>query len=242
MPKQPYFAENGEEVPSVTQITGKYKNMSGLMKWYYDEGASGQPFNAKRDRAGNIGTAMHHMISSHITGHSLDASIVMAAGIDQPMVHILFDKFRRWWEGLKVMEVICTEKMLVSERYRYGGTPDLVALDANGTAVIFDWKTSSDFYQEMLMQGAAYRQLVGEATGVIAPTAQFILIAKDRPRISVYTLLAEHMDPALDKFITLRAAYELEDTLDSIVKRIRKDAVRHDYSYSEAAPGTAQAG
>ncbi len=242
MPKQPYFTADGKEVPSVTTITGKYKNMGGLLHYYWKEGREGREFNKSRDKAGDIGTALHHMISCYIMMQEHDFEILEGVKDDMPMVHILFDKFKRWWDTQKVGEVVCAEKMLVSEHHGYGGTPDLVAWDANGTAVLFDWKTSSDFYQEMLMQGAAYCQLVGEVTGLIVDTAKFILIAKDRPKLGVYSISAPEMTQAFDKFKLLRAVYELEEPLDSTVKGIRKNAVRYDYSQQQGSPGPAKAG
>ena len=50
---------------------------------------------------------------------------------------------------------------LVSEQYQFGGTFDAVC-EVNGKIVICDWKTSSDVYDEFVIQLGAYRQLIQE--------------------------------------------------------------------------------
>src|SRR5271154_5713115 len=237
MPKHTYLTIDGIEQPTTTEITGKYKDMVGLLKWYFTNGfeagwnahASGLPYpvkftneivNAKRNAAGEIGEILHVLVDAYIQKKDYSVSHFPLEAVTKAQK--LFPRFQQWWDK-RGLTTIATECSMVSEEYRYGGTVDFVGSDHN-VYLIMDWKTSGDFYVEMLLQVAAYRQLILENMGTKPELAQIILIAKDRPRIGIYTIKPEHMDKAFPYFLTMRQLYGMADSIEAITQEI-KDAV-----------------
>lgn len=228
--KEPYFLADGTEVPSVTQITGRYKESEGLNRWYHKQGWDHIPFNQTRDKAGDIGSAVHHLILQHIMESNEEGGWgVNLDHADAEVVSGLFTMFKQWWAGTEVEKIVAAEKPMVSEKYRYGGTSDLIGITRDARTIILDWKTSKDFYQEMQMQMAAYRQLCLEVMGVVVDTAFIVKMAKDRPEMTVFEVNREDMDEGMEKFLHLRAAYAMETNIEATVERIRHAAVKHDY-------------
>ena len=238
MPKITYLNAAGEEVPSTTTIIGKYKDMGGLMHFAWSEGKAGRGLNESRDRAGDIGSMLHGMIEAYIRainwGPPADSK---SEDIDLAMR--LFTTFKRWWAENKI-EVVATEVSLVSEDYQYGGTLDLVArfpivhpaASVGATFLgLMDWKTSSAYYQEMLLQMAAYRQLWYErnmSPGIVRAT--LVLFSKTDAKMKIYPVTSEDMDLAFKKFLLLRGAYDMEAAINKSVKETRRAAISYDYS------------
>ena len=231
MPKITYLNAAGEEVPSTTTIINKYKDMGGLMHYAWSEGKAGRGLTESRDRAGDVGSMLHGMIEAYIKDdiawprppHPLNAE-------DLETATQLFGTFKGWWAKNKV-EVVATEISLVSEEHQFGGTLDLVVKSTTGYLALMDWKTSRDYYQEMLLQMAAYRQLWYET----APddeekrisVATLVLFSKTERKMKFYTVTAEQMDLAFQKFLLLRKTYDMEVAIAQLVKETRRAAVSY---------------
>ena len=234
MPKIKYLNAAGEEVPTTTTIIGKYKDMSGLMHFAWSEGKAGRGLNESRDRAGDVGSMLHGMIEAHLSGVDWEGTGV---GEDLNLACRLFATFKRWWEENKI-EVVATETSLVSEEHQYGGTLDLVANIPPYGICLLDWKTSSAYYQEMLLQMAAYRHLWAEASGDIKgdayahriAKATLVLFSKTDRKMKFYPVTEEQMDFAFEKFLLLRECYGMEAAINQSVKETRRAAVSYDYS------------
>ena len=69
------------------------------------------------------------------------------------------------------------EQPFVSDRFRFGGTIDCLA-KIDGQLVLLDFKTSKGIFPEMLIQLAAYNQLLAEA-GHITHHAMILRIGRD---------------------------------------------------------------
>jgi len=57
------------------------------------------------------------------------------------------------------------EYPMYSVKYRYAGTPDLVAINDKDEIILFDWKTAQSYQKSYSYQTAAYEQLVKEVFG-----------------------------------------------------------------------------
>lgn len=229
MPKIIYKLKDGTEVPSTTTVIGKYKDMGGLLHYYWKEGKEGRGFNQRRDIAGDIGTAIHHLIERHIKGEPADPTWPTALSApDAEIVAKMFFEFEAWWDTLGIKRVISTEASLTSEIYRYGGTVDLILETGMLSAMIMDWKTGRDFYQEMILQMAAYRWLCEETMGVLVTEAKIVTLSKEGKGIKVYTVTLDDMKQGFDKFLKLREVYDMEASLKTAVERIRDGSERHD--------------
>jgi predicted RecB family nuclease len=61
------------------------------------------------------------------------------------------------------MVFVSQERTVISKKYRYAGTLDLLAsIDKNPTPLVIDVKTGKDIYEESFLQTAAYRNAITE--------------------------------------------------------------------------------
>lgn len=169
-PKAGYFLADGTRVPGTTTIIGRYKESGGLIHWAWNEGREGRELYAKRDEAANIGTAAHAMIECAINagseGHQLGSDVSEAAlslyGLDDEGQRKARGAFGAYlsWASLTKLVIVAQEMSMVSERYRFGGTPDAIAIALiEGKRSMLDWKTSNGIYPDYLIQIAAYKEL-----------------------------------------------------------------------------------
>jgi hypothetical protein len=161
-PRQGYFSADGQKIPSVTTIIGRFKESGALIRWAFKQGEMGVPLYEKRDAAADVGTYVHTMIEAFLSGGELN--IAAPAGMtleNQEKAADAFGAFRSWLDGSR-LRVTPLERHLVSEHHRFGGTPDAIAQEPDGTLSLLDWKTSKTFYPDQLVQVAAYRQLWNE--------------------------------------------------------------------------------
>ena len=154
-PKQGYYLD-GERVPSVTTILGRFKDSSALIKWAYNQGKAGVELYASRDEACEIGTLVHAMVEADIHGQPHPD---IPAALEE-RVRLAYGAWRAWW-AQSGLEVFATEQQMVS-RLGYGGTPDAVGRNTAGQVVLLDWKTSNGAYVDYLVQLAAYSHLWDE--------------------------------------------------------------------------------
>ena len=108
--------------------------------------------------AGRIGTLAHNMIEEFTKGGVVNLDGYTPNEISQAKT--AYYGFYNWFANNNVT-FYETELKLVSEQYQFGGTFDAVC-EVNGKIVICDWKTSSDVYDEFVIQLGAYRQLIKE--------------------------------------------------------------------------------
>lgn len=232
MPKITYLNTAGLDVPSTTTIINKYKDMGGLMHFAWSEGKAGRGLNESRDRAGDVGSMLHGQIDAFLKDE-LWGLPVDANPEDAQIAARLYAVFREWWAHNKI-EVVATETSLVSETYQYGGTIDLVGNYPGFGLIIMDWKTSSAYYQEMLMQMAAYRRLWQECRGQAIGRATLALFSKVDRKIKFYQVTDADMAMGFEKFLLLRKAYDMEAAIAKSVKETRRAAISYDHSSGQA--------
>ena len=227
MPKITYLNAAGVAVPSTTTIINKYKDMGGLMHFAWSEGRAGRGLNESRDRAGDVGSMLHGQIDAFLKDELW--GLPVDANPDDAQIAVrLFAVFREWWAHNKI-EVVATEVSLVSEDYQYGGTIDLVGYCPRFGLIIMDWKTSSAYYQEMLLQMAAYGHLWQECKQQVIARATLALFSKTDSKIKFYPVTEKQLDFALNKFLLLRECYDMEAAIAKSVKETRHAAVSYDH-------------
>ena len=231
-----YVLNDGSIVPSVTTIIGRFKESGALIHWAAGQAAehvlkgvqaeiragssalspelvsslcasAKSAYRDVRDAAAEAGTVAHGMIEADILGKpvTVEGSPILVA-----KARSAFEAYRSWVENMK-LAFIWTERAFVSERYRYGGTPDALA-QAGNQLVLMDWKTSNAVYGDYLVQLAAYKQLIEENhPGTEIQGFYLCRFAKENADFSVhhYTDLAE----AWRMFELLREAYEIDKAL-----------------------------
>ena len=94
-----------------------------LIHWAWQQGKDGFDYKKTRDEKADAGTLSHYMILCDLKEQEPDLSEYSQKIIDQAETRIL-----KWWDWKKEhdIEPIALETPMVSEFYRYGGTPDFV--------------------------------------------------------------------------------------------------------------------
>lgn len=164
-PHQIYTLSDGSRVVGASTVAGINKPVGPLMGWAVKMHKQGIDYRKFTDDAADIGMIAHFMAQCHLTGKMADLEEFTTCEI--ALARVAFDKFVDFWDKNK-MEVIDVEVQLVSEKYRYGGTIDLIAFDhKHQHGVVWDWKTSKSIYESHLFQVAGYFQLWNETSKLL---------------------------------------------------------------------------
>lgn len=183
-PANGYRNSAGDQVPGVTDITGRFKQASGLIHWAYSQGRAGVPLYGSETE---LGTIVHAIIEQDLAGHTheeiRDYAECALRGRSIAEVNAARNCFRayRSWTKKHAIEVIAQETSLVSEAHQYGGTPDLIAR-VDGTLALVDFKTSKNarLYPEMVIAMAGHAALWNEHNpDRQISTCHLVLLAKD---------------------------------------------------------------
>lgn len=213
-----YLNAKGEKVVGVTTVTGRYGDKGALINWAYKQGKAGVPLYASRDRAADIGSAVHDAIESYVHGDRGEVDFSELA--DDSMrenAREAFASFLRWYRAYSV-EIVATELPLISEAYQFGGTVDAIARIANSLSVL-DWKTSSGIYSSMLVQVSAYGILWEEnRPGQTIEEYHVLRIGKESGAFEHRGWTAARFGVAREAFIRQRAAYELDAPVALLLK------------------------
>ncbi len=154
-----YKCKDGGRVPGVTTVLGILAKPA-LILWANRMGLQGIDTSKYVDEAAKAGTAAHEMIECHLTRQDFDRS-----QYSEDLLSIAENGFIKYldWEKNHVIKNVCSEMILVSEKYRYGGQIDMYA-DMDGVPTLIDFKTNATgIYPEMEHQTAGgYRMLLEE--------------------------------------------------------------------------------
>lgn len=211
-PSGGYFLKDGTKVPGTTTIIGKFKESGGLIQWAYKmgrehEGLARQGKEAPRhlydvvEKAADIGTQAHELVELHIDEREIDWAQYDPKAVDAFKAYLS-------WENQSKLTILEQEMLLVSEKYRYGGTPDAIG-EIDGELCLVDWKTSNSVYLDHLIQLAAYRQLWNENNPdrPLTGGSHLCRFAKDHGDF------AHHYYPNLDEawraFVLMRELYDI---------------------------------
>ena len=213
-----YFLEHPdgfakERVPAVTTVNG-CMHPRGLFHWHHENGAAGRPFGDGGTPALEVGSVVHRMVENRIHG----LPVAEPAEDIAPLVMSAFDAFERWWNAGK-FKVIATEVPLISSKYRVGGTPDAILLDAEGRVCLGDWKSSNGLYADYLRQIAIYGAMWNEqAPERLQLTGGFHLVRFAKTNGDFEHRHFPELDDGLEAFLLLRRMYDLNKQLE---KRVR---------------------
>lgn len=207
-----YYAADGEKIPSVTGIIGKYKESGGLIHWAWNLGRQGLDYRAVRDEAANSGKLAHSAVEDWVNGR-----IPTFDGPSQEVreARTAFEAFSQWAEQTR-LEITAAETSLISERHRYGGTMDGCLIDHR--RAIADWKTGGSIYPEMLCQVAAYGELWNEHYPDDPVTGGYHLCRFDKEGGGFRHYWWPDLSAALEAFLLLRRLYDYDKVLKKLAK------------------------
>ena len=151
-----YKNSKGETVVGVTTALNQLEKY-GLHYYYYSKGKNGIDFKTQ-DPAAAIGTIIHAKIMCYLKGMELDKS-----NITEDQDRLSDNCLKSFMEYIKDKEIkpLYLEHSLVSDTFNYGGTFDFLGL-VNGYIELWDYKSSTDLFDDNYIQGAAYANLVIE--------------------------------------------------------------------------------
>lgn len=214
-PKKGYFLADGTPVPGTTTVLGRFKDSGALLRWAWKRGKEypNEDLYASRDEAGSIGTAAHAMVEARIDGADPEAreELLELDEEGRDKARNAFGMYEEW-AAMSNLQIVAQEMQLVSERYRFGGTPDAIGL-VRGQLCLVDWKTSNGVYADYLLQLAAYRLLWEEAHPDQPLTGGFHLCRFSKDHGDFAHHYYRELDSAREMFIHLRAAYEFDKEL-----------------------------
>ena len=213
-----YRNSEGKVIGGVTTILNVL-NKPALIPWAYARGQQGVSLYGSRDKAANIGTIVHARIMAYYRGEEIDNSNI--APDIWGMTNNSLQSFFEWTKNRDIKPII-VEKPMISEKYGYGGTPDIFG-EMDGEPTLLDFKTGSGIYEEHFIQIAAYLQLFKEA-GCIVQKIVILNIPKTQDDyFSIQSISADGplMDLRFRKFIKVLDIYNL----DREIKKLKKGEI-----------------
>lgn len=204
-----YKLQGGDRVPSVTTITGRFKDSGGLIHWAWSQGIEGKDYRETKESAADVGAMVHDWIDAYIHDDQRKA-FDSATPAQRGLAEKGFESFLEWSTqvGLEVLE---TEVPLVSEKHRFGGTFDALAVVA-GRVILLDWKSSGGVYADYIVQLAGYRELLRER-GTKVDEAQLLRFGKEHGDFHQHHYPSQLLDKAWRAFELMRDLYELDKVL-----------------------------
>jgi hypothetical protein len=207
-----YKLEDGTRVPSVTTYLGVL-NKPALIHWAWELGVQGLDYRKVRDAAGDTGTLVHYLILCDLKNMEPDLRDYSQTDITSTTVPM--GKYFEWKADHEVKPIVL-ETPMVSETYRFGGTPDFYG-EVDGVLTLLDFKTSGAVYAENFYQLSAYWKLL-EEHGEKPESAGILRIGKTLDEGFEYRA-AGKLDVHWDIFCACQEIYELQKKL----RRTKKD-------------------
>ena len=155
--KPDYRLKDGTPVVGVTTALRVLDKSTFLIPWAVKMTKEGVDAIRYRDERAMIGTLAHAMSLSTLKGEPPDFYDYSEREVD--LATNAFWKFTAWLKGHEVKPMM-VEQGMVSEVYRFGGTPDFYGY-VDGTLTLMDLKTGN-IYPEHWYQLSAYGILLDE--------------------------------------------------------------------------------
>ncbi len=204
----------GEIVPGVTTIID---NMLGwnkriLMAWSRREALAGKDPDKILEQAGDIGSIVHLLVEAHIKsaimGDEISAELDDFSKADIDKAENAFIAFLDW-EKRNDLTYQASEKQVISEKLRYGGTIDILAKN-NGFLWQIDPKSSKGIYPEFIVQTAAYKAAYEEQEGERIDEVHLLHLGKEDGAFADHKISSDKLMAGLQVFIRCRELYDLK--------------------------------
>lgn len=197
--------------PGVTTVIGRNLgwNKGPLMQWAYKQGKKGVPLYEERDKAADVGTAIHDRIEAYINGWTIPSMPETFTKQMAEQTNKGFTSFRTWHKKSNLV-FVATEGWGIDEYYQTGWTLDAIGLDPSAQVFdLIDWKSSKGIYSDHLIQTVAYmgfaNRLLG-ASGVTLPFrgVRILRVDKETEIFQEAFLPLAELKPMWDCFEALR--------------------------------------
>ena len=216
-----YRTADGTRVPSVTTITGRFKDSGGLLRWANNEGLAGRKLYEDTS-ALEIGSIVHDLVETFVHGgERAVAKHPILRDLEGDLLEPVksgYGAFVEWWRGGR-FSVVATEVPFVSEKHKFGGTIDCIVVDGQGRLALADWKTSNALSSDYICQIAAYGQLWNEVSPKDKKlTGGFHLVRFAKQHGDFTHKWFPELNAGWRMFLNLRAAYEEDKELKKRIK------------------------
>jgi len=206
---------NDEQLPSATQITKLLTPASAIGAWsslmsanefkklikagvaydeielikYYDQIKKAANYNMSS--AGLVGGEVHNLIETYIhTGKVVE--------VHNEEMKKSFNKFKEWWDKQSGLEIVFTERKVLSRINKFTGTLDALFKNKSGEYIIYDWKTSSGIRDSYYVQIYLYALAIEEELGIKIPKGVIVNCTKDgKLRIAEFDIDSDNHDTAI---------------------------------------------
>lgn len=218
-----YYTLDGVEVPSVTTIIGGNLgwNKNALIAWSKRIAlCEGRDSNEITKEASEVGTLTHHLCECRIKNETPDIS-------SYPKDYLIrarngYLAFRDWEAKWKPEKYLHSELQLVSEKYRYGGTIDII-VEKDNAIHLLDIKTSNYTSPEMVIQLAAYRRMYEEVKNKSIKSMGIIKLSKDVQHYDFFPVTEEQYNAGWEVFKGLLEVQKYKKILDEFGKRKKNE-------------------
>jgi hypothetical protein len=198
-----YTTKDGEVVPSVTTVIGTVLgfNKNALLNWTKYLAFKGQDADKVKKSSASIGTSAHYLIECKIKNEKFDRKELRHLSKDQLIQTTnAYKGWKQWEDDWKPEEYLYTEISMVSEKYKFGGTVDIVAKKDN-KIYILDNKTSNSLHMEMIVQLGAYKLLFEENHDEPIHQCGIIKVEKKTPSYSLKLVSDKSLKAGQEMFL-----------------------------------------
>jgi len=210
-PRLGYRDADGNALPGVTTIVGRYKDEGPLLNWRYNCIRRGLNPTQEGRNAANIGTAVHDAIERHIRQEPFEEDPTTYYELPEGGLDKAKRCFQGWqeWNDKVQPRYLILEPQMSHGVLGYGGTPDAICVIDDALCVV-DWKTSNGIYNETAMQVAAYRELFRYNYGLMLDDAYVLRMDKRKLDFEQYVLKSETLERYFDQFNRFLDCYKFE--------------------------------
>jgi hypothetical protein len=162
---QIYLLKDGTRVPggsTIAKVAGANQSERSLTKWANELGLAGHDKEKYIDKLANVGTLLHDMALYFFLKKDHAELFKLYDGWTVEQAKKCYVKFEEWTKD-KDFDPIHLEVPFVSEKYRFGGTPDFygrIKLHGVWYYALLDWKTSKGIYDSHWYQTVGYGKML----------------------------------------------------------------------------------
>lgn len=198
----------GEIIPGVTTIIDSQLgwNKRILIAWARREALAGKDPDKILKRAGDIGSIVHLLIGAHIKDTEAKLDDFSTADIDK--AENAFIAYLDW-EKHNDLIYIASEKRVVSEQCRTGGTIDILAKN-DGNLWLIDPKSSKGIYAEFIIQVSAYKMFYEEQEQESIDEVHLLHLGKEDGSFADHKLSTAQLLNGWQVFESCRKLYDLK--------------------------------
>lgn len=144
------------------------------------------------DRACQLGTRAHYLVelwiknNGDLSYHHPETGEVLEYDLsrEEPEVQNALAAFKKFWDANR-MTHIGSELLVYDLDIGVAGRLDHVQQNEHGQKIIWDLKTSKDFYEDMLLQVAGYAGMAQKCGHGMAKAAYIVRVDKQTAQVSV---------------------------------------------------------